>query len=50
MNDGNLVFMSWNVRGLNFLAKRTVISDVVSSHRVAMLCLQETKSILGRQR
>ena len=45
MCDGNLVFMSWNVRGLNCPAKHTVVSDVASSHRVAVLCLQETKIV-----
>ena len=35
--------MSWNVRGLNQPAKRAAISEIVATHKAAILCLQETK-------
>ena len=43
MNDNTMNFMSWNLRGLNCPAKRTAINGVAIAHRLAMLCLQETK-------
>ena len=45
MNDNNKTphIMSWNVRGLNSLAKREAVREVVAAHRTAILCLQETK-------
>lgn len=35
--------MSWNVRGLNSPAKREAVRAVAASHRLALLCIQETK-------
>ncbi|XP_073361882.1 uncharacterized protein [Aegilops tauschii subsp. strangulata] len=32
-----------NVRGLNSLARRAVVSETAELHRLALLCLQETK-------
>ena len=38
-----MIFMSWNVCGLNCPAKQTAIIDVVRTNRVEVLSLQETK-------
>ncbi|XP_073363484.1 uncharacterized protein [Aegilops tauschii subsp. strangulata] len=35
--------MSWNVRGLNSPARRATVCEVADSHRLVVLCLQETK-------
>ncbi|XP_020155615.1 uncharacterized protein [Aegilops tauschii subsp. strangulata] len=35
--------MSWNVRGLNNPARRSVVQDTANTHRLAILCIQETK-------
>ena len=35
--------LSWNVRGMNDLDKRKVIKNFLRSHRVDLVCLQETK-------
>ncbi|XBI42987.1 hypothetical protein VPH35_107814 [Triticum aestivum] len=43
MDDTNKPIMSWNVRGLNTPARRSVIRDAAHTHRVAILCIQETK-------
>lgn len=42
-STNHLVMMNWNVRGMNSSAKRATICEVASSHRVSVLCLQETK-------
>lgn len=36
-------FLNWNVRGLNDLARRDNVREVVDRTRSAMVCLQETK-------
>lgn len=33
----------WNVRGLNMRARRNVVRESVSNHRIHVACLQETK-------
>nr|XP_020181567.1 uncharacterized protein LOC109767217 [Aegilops tauschii subsp. strangulata] len=43
MSDNDLILMSWNVRALNCLAKRTAIREVVQDNHIALLALQETK-------
>ena len=43
MNNNNCAIMSWNVRGLNSAAKREAIREVAAAHRLAILCVQETK-------
>ena len=35
--------LSWNVRGLNDRNKRKLIKALISSHKVDLVCLQETK-------
>ncbi|KAF7049609.1 hypothetical protein CFC21_058119 [Triticum aestivum] len=35
--------MSWNVRGLNNPARRSVVQVTANTHRLAVLCNQETK-------
>ncbi|KAE8790552.1 Peroxidase 15 [Hordeum vulgare] len=35
--------MCWNVRGLNNPAKRTAVGEMAAAHRIAILCIQETK-------
>ena len=35
--------LSWNVRGVNDPAKRSVIKSFLRSNRVDLVCLQETK-------
>jgi exonuclease III len=41
MNPSSILF--WNVRGLNMMARRSVVKDVILSSRVDIVCLQETK-------
>ena len=38
-----LKLLSWNVRGVNNLDKRKIISNFVRSQRVDLVCVQETK-------
>lgn len=35
--------MNWNVRGLSSPAKRAAVFEVADAHRLAVLCMQETK-------
>ena len=35
--------LSWNVRGVNDPDKRKVIKNFIRTHRVDLVCLQETK-------
>ncbi|XP_073355487.1 uncharacterized protein [Aegilops tauschii subsp. strangulata] len=35
--------LSWNIRGLNNPARRTVVVDFVRNHNCRLVCLQETK-------
>ena len=35
--------LSWNIRGLNDRNKRKLIKALISSHKVDLVCLQETK-------
>ena len=35
--------LSWNVRGINDRNKRKLIKALISSHKVDLVCLQETK-------
>ena len=41
--DHNPEIICWNVRGLNNPAKRKVVREFLSSLRVNLVCLQETK-------
>jgi hypothetical protein len=41
--DQNPEVLSWNPRGLNELAKRDSVREVVDSLHVNIVCLQETK-------
>ncbi|KAM3329442.1 hypothetical protein ACQJBY_026482 [Aegilops geniculata] len=41
--DQNLKLLFWNVRGLNFGAKRAAVRNVISSDMPVVVCLQETK-------
>lgn len=43
MDETNIPIMSWNVRGLNTPARRSVIRDTAHAHKIAILCIQETK-------
>ena len=36
--------LSWNVRGVNDPDKRKLIKNFLRTHRVDLVCLQETKS------
>ena len=38
-----LKILSWNVRGANDRSKRKVIKALIRSHKVDLVCLQETK-------
>ena len=38
-----LKIISWNVRGVNDPDKRKVIKNFIRTHRVDLVCLQETK-------
>lgn len=42
-NDTNCPIMSWNVRGLNSPARRAVVLETAEAHKLALLCLHETK-------
>lgn len=35
--------LSWNIRGLNTLARRVVVRETAELHMLSILCLQETK-------
>lgn len=35
--------LSWNIRGLNNPARRSVVADFVRNHNCRLVCLQETK-------
>jgi exonuclease III len=39
----NCTVFSWNVRGLNNLAKRASVRQTISSTGATIVCLQETK-------
>lgn len=43
INDANLPVLCWNVHGLNLPARRTIVSEVASLHKIAIICSQETK-------
>ena len=43
MIDTNLQIMCWNVQGLNSPARRAVFCEAAEMHKLALLCLQETK-------
>uniref|UniRef100_A0A452Y556 Endonuclease/exonuclease/phosphatase domain-containing protein n=2 Tax=Aegilops tauschii subsp. strangulata TaxID=200361 RepID=A0A452Y556_AEGTS len=43
MDNTTSPIMCWNVRGLNTPARRSVVCDTASAHRLDILCLQETK-------
>lgn len=43
MSSSNYPIMSWNVRGLNSSARHSAVSEMATSHRLGLLCLQETK-------
>lgn len=42
-SDTNCTVFNWNVRGLNSMARRQVVRDLVSDHHGSIVCLQETK-------
>ena len=39
--------LSWNVQGVNDRNKRSSIKALIRSHKVDLVCLQETKMSLG---
>ncbi|XBI13889.1 hypothetical protein VPH35_140561 [Triticum aestivum] len=43
MIDTNCPIMSWNIRGLNSPTRRAVVNETAETHKLALLCLQETK-------
>jgi exonuclease III len=43
MADQHCVILNWNVRGLNNIARRKVVRDLVSDTRPTIVCLQESK-------
>lgn len=43
MSSSSCKIMSWNVRGLNMPVKREGVRQVAASHKVVILCMQETK-------
>jgi exonuclease III len=43
MNEEDLVFLIWNVRGLNDDDRRTTVSSIISSSSCHIACLQESK-------
>lgn len=43
MNENNCIVLNWNVRGLNAVARRQVVREMVQDHRATIVCLQETK-------
>ncbi|WVZ54663.1 hypothetical protein U9M48_005428, partial [Paspalum notatum var. saurae] len=43
MNDTNCIILNWNVRGLNSIARRQVVRDLIFDHKATVVCLQETK-------
>lgn len=43
ISDHNCSIFNWNVRGLNKVARRQVVKDLVSDHQGTIVCLQETK-------
>jgi exonuclease III len=42
MEASNVLF--WNVRGLNGAARQAAVRNLVSSSRIDIVCLQETKN------
>jgi hypothetical protein len=45
MNEENLVFLIWNVRGLNDDDRRTPVSSTISSSSANIACLKESKPL-----
>ncbi|XP_073360156.1 uncharacterized protein [Aegilops tauschii subsp. strangulata] len=43
MINTNLSVLSWNVRELNYPARRFAVHELATAHRPTILCLQETK-------
>ena len=39
----NITILSWNVRGLNDVDKQKMVTALIRSQRVDLICLQETK-------
>lgn len=38
-----MTLLSWNLHGLNQVPKLVTVRDVVNSHRLQIVCLEETK-------
>jgi exonuclease III len=43
MNEQDLVFLVWNVRGLNDDDRKTTVSSTIASSSCHIACLQESK-------
>lgn len=43
MSNTTCAILSWNVRGLNWPAKRAAVCEIAEAHRTNIMCLQETK-------
>lgn len=43
MSDQRCLVFNWNVRGLNSIARRQVVKDLVLDNKSTIVCLQETK-------
>lgn len=43
MSETNCSIVTWNIRGLNFLAKHHAVQEALAAWKPAIACLQETK-------
>jgi exonuclease III len=43
MNDPHCKVLNWNIRGLNNLARRQVLRDLIADNACNIACIQETK-------
>jgi hypothetical protein len=43
MLNHHFKFLSWNVRGLNNIAKQEDVKQIINLFKPGLLCLQETK-------
>jgi exonuclease III len=43
MNNNDLKFLNWNVRGLNCAARREAVKLLIQQAQPHIVCLQETK-------
>lgn len=44
MNDINCVLFNWNVRGLNSVARRQVVKNLISDHRAPLFAFKKLNS------